>query len=189
MPKAVDLKKAEVVDRNGQLLLIKEIEVHSPSARGAATLYKVRYSDVRTGLKVEESYKGDEIVNTVILERKPVTFSYIDGDDYIFMDDQDFTQYPIRQDTIAEQLLFLTESIKGLQMLMVEDQVIALELPQTVEMTITETVPPMKAASANARTKPAHFATGLTILVPEYIQQGDKVRIHTAEKRFMGRAE
>ncbi len=189
MPKAVDLKKADVVDRNGQLLLVKDIEVHSPSARGAATLYKVRYSDVRTGLKVEEAYKGDDFITTVLLERKPVSFSYIDGEDYIFMDDEDFTQYPLHQDTISEQLLFLTESIKGLQLLMVEDQIIALELPQTVEMVITETVPPMKAASASARTKPAHFATGLTILVPEYIEQGDRVRIHTGEKRFMGRAE
>ena len=189
MPKAVDLKKADVVDRSGQLLLVKDIEVHSPSARGAATLYKVRYSDVRTGLKVEEAYKGDDFITTVLLERKPVSFSYIDGEDYIFMDDEDFTQYPLRQDTISEQLLFLTESIKGLQLLMVDDQIIALELPQTVEMVITETVPPLKGASASARTKPAHFATGLTILVPEYIEQGDRVRIHTGEKRFMGRAE
>ncbi|MBK8971010.1 MAG: elongation factor P-like protein YeiP [Hahellaceae bacterium] len=189
MPKAVDLKKADVVDRNGQLLVIKEIEVHSPSARGAATLYKVRYSDVRTGLKVEEAYKGDEIVQTVLLERKPVTFSYIDGDDYIFMDNEDYTQYPINKEVIEEQLLFLTDDIKGLQMLVVDDQIIALELPQTVEMVITETVPALKAASASARTKPAHFATGLSILVPEYLEQGQKVRIHTGEKRFMGRAD
>lgn len=189
MPKAVDLKRGEVVDRNGQLLLIKEIEVHSPSARGAATLYKVRYSDVRTGLKVEEAYKGDELVQTVQLVRRPVTFSYLDGDDYIFMDDEDYTQYPINKADLEDQLLFLTEETRGLQVLMVEDQVIALELPPSVDLEIIETVPAMKAASASARTKPAKFVTGLVVQVPEYLEQGERIRIHTAEKRYMGRAD
>ena len=66
---------------------------------------------------------------------------------------------------------------------------VALELPQVVEMEVVETPPAMKAASASARTKPATFSTGLVIQVPEYLEAGQRVRIHTAERRFMGRAE
>ena len=189
MPRASDVKRGEVVELNGQLLIIKEIEVHSPSARGAATLYKMRFSNVRTGLKYEESFKGDEIITTTLLERRPVTYSYIDGDDYVFMDSEDYSQYLLKRDDIAEHLLFITEDTHGMQVLMVDGQVIALELPQSVEMVVIETTPAMKAASASARTKPATFATGLTIQVPEYLEQGEKVRINTSEKRFMGRAD
>ncbi|WP_020409922.1 elongation factor P-like protein EfpL [Hahella ganghwensis] len=189
MPRASEIKRGEVVELNNQLLIIKDIEVHSPSARGAATLYKMRFSNVRTGLKHEETFKGDDMLTTTLLERRPVTFSYIDGDDYVFMDAEDYSQYLLKKSDIADLLLFLTEETAGLQVLMVEGQVIALELPQTVEMVVEETAPAMKAASASARTKPATFATGLTIQVPEYLEQGEKVKIHTGEKRFMGRAD
>ena len=189
MPRASELKRGEVVELNNNLLLIKEIEVHSPSARGAATLYKVRFSNVKTGLKQEESFKGDDMLTTVQLERRGVTFSYIDGDDYVFMDSEDYTQYLLKKDDIEDQLLFITEEIAGLQVLMVEGQVIALELPQTVEMVVVETSPAMKAASASARTKPAKLSTGLTIQVPEYLDEGAKIKVHTGEKRFMGRAD
>lgn len=189
MPKAVDLKRGEVVDRQGQLLLIKDIEVHSPSARGAATLYKVRFSDVRSGLKVEEAYKGDELVQTVQLQRRAVSLSYIDGEEYVFMDNEDYTQYTIPRGTIEDQLFFLTDATQGLQVLLLDDQIIALELPPSVDLEITECAPAMKAASASARTKPATFSTGLVVQVPEYLEQGERVRIHTQEKRYMGRAD
>jgi len=86
MPKANEIKKGMAVTHNGKLLLVKDIDVQSPSARGAATLYKMRFTDVRTGLKVEERFKGDEIIDAISLSRRSVTFSYIDGDEYIFMD-------------------------------------------------------------------------------------------------------
>ena len=161
MPKANELKRGDVVELNGQLLLIKDIEVNNPSARGAATLYKVRFTNVKTKLKAEERFKGDDIVNTVELTRHPVSFSYTDGDDYIFMDSEDFSQYAFKQDELEDELLFITEEIQGLQVLKVDDQVIGLELPQAVELEITETAPALKGASASARTKPAHFVTGL----------------------------
>ncbi|SRR5690554_505413 len=189
MPRANELKRGEVVELNGQLLLIKDIEVSSPSARGASTLYKVRFTNVRTGLKHEERFKGDELVTTVDMTRHPVTFSYVDGDDYIFMDAEDFSQYSFSKDALEEELQFITEEIQGLQVLKVGDELIGLELPQSVDMVIQETAPAMKAASASARTKPAKFITGLVIQVPEYLEAGEKVRIHTEERRFMGRAD
>lgn len=189
MPRANELKRGDVVELNGQLLLIKDIEVNNPSARGASTLYKVRFTNIKTRLKHEERFKGDDIVNTVEMTRHPVTFSYVDGNDYIFMDTEDFTQYSFPKDDLEDELLFITEDIQGLQILKVGDELIGLELPQAVELEIQETAPAMKAASASARTKPAKFITGLVIQVPEYLEVGEKVRIHTQEKRFMGRAD
>ncbi|MBC9130079.1 elongation factor P-like protein YeiP [Frischella sp. Ac48] len=190
MAKANEVKRGDAISYNGKLLLVKDIEVQSPSARGASTLYKMRFSDVKTGLKVEERFKGDDILDTIELSRRPVTFSYIDGDEYVFMDDEDFTPYSFKQDQIEDELLFIPEGgIPGIQVLTVDGQIIALELPQTVELQIIETNPGIKGASASARTKPAKLTTGLTVQVPEYINNGEKIKIHVVERRFMSRAD
>ena len=85
MTRASELKKSDVIEVNGTLYAIRQIEVQSPSARGAATLYRVKASAVGGGPKFEERFKGDDDVATVELQRRPVQFSYVDGDDYIFM--------------------------------------------------------------------------------------------------------
>ncbi len=188
MTKASELKRSDVLSVNGNLFVVRQIDVQSPSARGAATLYRVRASAVGGGQKYEERFKGDEDVTTVALTRHAVQLSYIDGDEYVFMDNEDFTQYPIKRDDIEDELAFITESTQGLLVLRVEDQVIGLELPAVVELDILETTPAMKAASASARTKPATLSTGLVVQVPEYIEPGERVRVNTAERRFMSRA-
>lgn len=190
MPRANEIKKGMAVSFNGKLLLVKDIDVQSPSARGASTLYKMRFTDIRTGLKVEERFKGDDIIDTISLSRRQVTFSYIDGDEYVFMDDEDYTPYVFKKEQIEEELLFIPEGgIPGIQVLTMDGQVLALELPQTLDMVITETTPGIKGASASARTKPATMSTGLVVQVPEYLSSGDKIRIHIAERRYMSRAD
>ncbi|HBS15940.1 MAG TPA: elongation factor P-like protein YeiP, partial [Alcanivorax sp.] len=139
MTRASDLKKSDVIEHNGSLFVIRQIEVNSPSARGAATLYRVRAAAVGGGPKFEERYKGDEDVPTVELLRRPVHFSYVDGDDHVFMDDEDFSQYPLKAEDIRDELPFITEGCDGLLALKVGDSVIGLELPLSVVLTITET--------------------------------------------------
>ncbi|WP_445497441.1 elongation factor P-like protein YeiP [Photorhabdus sp. SF281] len=190
MAKANEIKRGIAVSYNGKLLLVKDIDIQAPSARGASTLYKMRFTDIRTGQKVEERFKGDDIIDTISLTRRSVNLSYIDGDEYVFMDDEDFTPYHFKKEQIEEELLFIPESgLPGMQVLTIEGQVIALELPQTVDMVIEETTPGIKGASASARTKPAKMSTGLTVQVPEYISNGEKIRIHIAERRYMGRCD
>ncbi|MGC6761709.1 elongation factor P-like protein YeiP, partial [Escherichia coli] len=85
------------------------IDIQAPSARGASTLYKMRFTDIRTGQKVEERFKGDDILDTINLTRRAVSFSYIDGDEYVFMDNEDYTPYTFKKDQIEEELLFIPE--------------------------------------------------------------------------------
>ncbi|ART80756.1 elongation factor P-like protein EfpL [Oceanisphaera avium] len=189
MAKASDIKKGVVVELDGKLLMVRDIDIQTPSARGGATLYKMRFNDLKSGHKVEERFKGDEQLNLIELGRRSVVLSYIDGEEHIFMDTEDFSQYPIRSLDIADELLFIDESTTGIQALLVDGHIIGLEPPQTVEMEIIDTAPELKGASASARTKPATFASGLTIQVPEYLEIGDKVRIHTTDKRYVSRAD
>lgn len=189
MAKASEIKKGLVVELDGKLLMVRDIDMQTPSARGGATLYKMRFTDLKTGLKVEERFKGDDQVNTIELQRRNVLLSYVDGEEHIFMDHEDYSQYHINSADIADELLFLDESTIGIQALLIDGQIIGLEPPQTVEMVIADTAPELKGASASARTKPATFASGLTIQVPEYLEVGDKVRIHTTDRRYVGRAD
>ncbi len=188
MTKASELKRSDVLRANGTLYVIRQIDVQSPSARGAATLYRVKAQAVIGSGKYEERFKGDDDVDTVSLHRRQVQFSYLDGDDCVFMDSEDFTQYPLKQVDVEDEMAFITEATEGLQVLLHDDTVIGLELPQTVVLEIVETTPAMKAASASARTKPATLNTGLVVSVPEYLEVGEKVKVNTGERSYVSRA-
>ena len=188
MTKASDLKRGDVISANQSLFVIRQIDVQSPSARGAATLYRVRASGLGGGQKYEERFKGDDEVDTVTLTRRPVQYSYAEGDEHVFMDTEDFSQYPLKASDIEEDLAFITQETEGLQVLIVEGQVIALALPGIVQLDIVETAPAMKAASASARTKPATLTTGLVVQVPEYMEAGERIKVNTEERKFVSRA-
>ena len=188
MPKASELKKGFAIESNGKILLIKDIEVTTPGGRGGAKIYKLRCVDLNTGARADERYKSDDVVDTVDMFKRQVAFSYVDGEEYIFMDNEDYTQFTFKKEEIEDELLFITEEIKGLNVVLVNGTAVALELPATVELVIEETDPSIKGASAASRTKPARFSTGLTVQVPEYIAQGDRLIINTAERKYMSRA-
>ncbi|MEX2326447.1 MAG: elongation factor P-like protein YeiP, partial [Pseudomonadales bacterium] len=187
-PRASELKKGDVVDIDGVPHIVRQIESKSPSARGASTLYKVRLNNLVNGQKLDESLKGDVMLAEADCQRVPVQFSYRDGEQFVFMNTEDFSQYSLDAQTLDGQLEYLTDGLDGMTALVVEDKLVALDLPQSVVMEIVETAPAIKGASANARTKPATVATGLTVQVPEYIEQGEAIKINTTNGKFMSRA-
>ncbi len=188
MTRAGDVRKNDVICIQGVLYVIRQIDVQSPSARGAATLYRIRAAAVPGGQKFEKRFKGEEELETVALNRCSVQFSYLDGENAVFMDQENFSQCLLPLAQLEEQMPLLNEDTSGLLMMLVEDQPIGLELPAMVELDVVETAPAMKAASASARTKPATLSTGLVIQVPEYIECGERVRVSTLERRFASRA-
>lgn len=188
MPKASDIKKGSAIELNGKVFFVKEISKLTPSGRAGASLYRMRMYDVATGLKADESFKADEVIALADFSRRSATFSYIDGNEYIFMDAEDYTPYTFNKESIEEELLFITEETQGIQVLIVNEAPVAIELPSSVDLVIVETDPSIKGASASARTKPATLTTGLTVQVPEYIANGEKIKVNTSEHKFMSRA-
>jgi len=189
MPKASEIKKNAVVEHNAKVYRVKDISKLTPSGRAGASLYRMRMYDVATGAKADESFKAEEILNFANFSRHAVTFSYVDGDEYVFMDSEDYTPYNLHKDSIGEELLFINEETQGLEVLTVDDSPVAIELPSSVDLVIVETDPSIKGASASARTKPATLSTGLVVQVPEYIANGDKIKVNTTEQKFMSRAD
>ena len=188
MPKASELKKGEVVEYKGAPHIIKHIDVKSPSSRGAVTLYKIRMNHIKTRQKIDLSLKGDELLPAVNFERRKMTYSYHDGQSLVFMDDEDYSQHLLGEEDLGDDRLYLVDNLDAIIGLFVEDGLIGIELPQSVVMAIADTTPGIKGASASARTKPATFATGLVIQVPEYLEPGELVKINTEDGRFMSRA-
>ncbi|AIV06038.1 MULTISPECIES: elongation factor P-like protein EfpL [Vibrio] len=188
MPKASEIKKGFAIESNGKTLLVKDIEVTTPGGRGGAKIYKMRCTDLNTGARVDERYKSDDVVETVEMNKRAVVYSYADGDEHIFMDNEDYSQYTFKHNEVEDDMLFINEDTQGIHIILVNGAAVGIELPSSVELVIEETDPSIKGASASARTKPARFASGLVIQVPEYIATGDRVIINTTERKYMSRA-
>ena len=104
------------------------------------------------------------------------------------MDLEDYSQYAIGEASLENQLEYLTDGLEGITALLVEGNLVAIDLPQSVVIDITDSSPGIKGATASARTKPATLSTGLVVQVPEYIEQGEKVKVNTTNGKFMSRA-
>jgi elongation factor P len=103
------------------------------------------------------------------------------------MNTEDYSQYGLSTSSLDGQLEYLYEGLEGLTALLVEGDIAAIDLPQSVVLEIIETAPSIKGATASSRTKPATLATGLVIQVPEYVGQGESVKVNTSNGKFMSR--
>lgn len=188
MPKASEVKKNTAINYNGGVYIIRDIERSVPQGRAGGSLYRMRMYDVVTGAKVDETFKDVDMLELADLLRRQSMFSYADGDELVFMDNEDYTPYNLHKDSIEEQLPFINENTQGIQVILINGNPVGLDLPSSVDLEIVETDPSIKGASATSRTKPAKLSTGLVIQVPEYISTGDVVKVNTEEKKFMSRA-
>lgn len=189
MPKASEIKKNAAIEYNNSTYIVRDIDRSVPQGRAGGSLYRMRMYDIVTGSKIDETFKDSEMLNLADLIRRAASFSYIDGDEYVFLDSEDYTPYNLNKESIADEILFINESTEGIQVIIVNDMPVALDLPTNVELEVTETDPSIKGASATSRTKPAILSTGLTIAVPEHISTGDKIKINVQERKFSGRAD
>ena len=188
MIKACDLKKSSIVKIDGAPCMVDTIQVQSPSARGGATLYKVRFRNIATKQKIDKSLKGDAIFEEADFERRDIQFLYSDPKGYAFMDLEDYSQFELNTDDLGEQVGFLSDGLEGIKSLMSDGRVLGIELPPVVVLEISETGPSMRSASATARTKPATLVTGQVINVPEYLETGEIVKVDTRTAEFISRA-
>lgn len=188
MPKASEIKKNQAIEYDGRVYFVKDIERSVPQGRAGGSLYRMRMYDVVTNAKLDETFKDSDMLNLADLVRRTAAFSYSDGDEYVFMDTEDYTQYSMNREAIADELLFITEDTQGVMVILLNDAPVAIDLPPTVDLEIAETDPSVKGGSATARTKPATLTTGLVVQVPEHISTGDRIKINVEERRFLGRA-
>lgn len=188
MPLAKEIKTGSVVVNDGAPVIIEGINVQSPSARGAATLYKFRARNVITRQKIDITLKGTDSLPEADFSKRPVTMMFIDTTHVHLMDSESYNQYELLLEDVSEQIPYITEGLEGMRAMIYNDGCVGLEIPATVELTITQCDPSVKGNSATSRNKPATLETNLVVQVPEYIKEGERIKVDTRTGEFLSRA-
>jgi len=185
---AKEIKRGAIVNYNESPCMIETISVQSPSARGAATYYKYRARNLMTKQKVDITLKGTESLDEADFQRRSVKYLYADGSSLIFMDNDNYEQYPLPKADIEDETQYLTEDLEGVSLLIYNDQPVGIQVPTTVELKVTQCDPGVKGNSATSRTKPATLETGLIVQVPEYLSQDEIIKVDTRTGQYLSRA-
>ncbi|WP_333678262.1 elongation factor P-like protein YeiP [Dyella sp.] len=185
--KASDVKKGNVVEHEGTVYQVRDIERSSPTARGGNVTFRFTLYSIPGGRKFDLSLRADDDLKEMDLVRRAANFSYMDGDAYVFMDNEDYTQYTLGPELIGDNAGYIVESVEGYYVQVIDDAPVGLQVPTSVLLTVVDTAPELKGASATKRTKPAKLNTGIEIQVPEYITTDEKVWVNTLSGEFAGR--
>ncbi len=185
MATTADFRNGMVLDLEGALWAIAYFQHVKPGKGGAFVRTKLK--NVLTGQVVEKTFRAGEKVTDVRLERRPVQFSYSDGNLYHFMDLQTFEMIPISAGVIGDdQLQYLKENMEC-EGLVHDGNVISVELPFFVELEVVETDPGIRGDTAQGGTKPARLETGAVVQVPLFIDVGDVVKVDRREDKYLTR--
>jgi elongation factor P len=185
---AKDIKTGAILNYNDAPCIIETINVQSPSARGAATLYKYRARNLVTKQKVDIVLKGGDSLPEANFEKREIKYMYADATHVHFLDQQDYNQYSLTHVEVEQEAKFLTEDLEGMWALIYNDQCVGIQLPTAVELKITQCDPGVKGNSATGRTKPATLQTGHVVQVPEYMSEGEMVKVDTRDGQYLSRA-
>lgn len=186
--KAYDIKRGVVLEHEGKIWQVKDVERSAPQGRGGNTTYRVIMYSVPGNVKLDISLRAEDDMHEVELTRRAATFSYMDGEAYVFLDTEDFTPYTLDPDLVGDHAGYITEGLEECYVRLLDDAPIGLQLPPNVVLEVVETAPELKGATATKRPKPAKLNTGLEIMVPEYIVNGEKILVSTTTGEFAGRA-
>jgi elongation factor P len=185
---ANDLKRKLYILVDGQPYVVLEVTFASPSARGASTMVKARIRNLLNGLVQDKNFKTGEKFDEPDVEKVPAAFLYASGEEYHFMDNASYDQFMLTTAKLGEQKFYLKDGME-MQALKYNGEVVSLELPVVVELSVTETEPGIKGTSSSGRsTKKAVLETGLEAQVPLYIEPGTIVRVNTQTGEVTGRA-
>ncbi|WP_007027512.1 elongation factor P [Saccharomonospora iraqiensis] len=180
-----DLKNGMVLNLDGQLWSVVTFQHVKPGKGGA--FVRTTLKNVTSGKVVDRTFNAGTKVDTATVDRRQMTYLYNDGSDYIFMDGETFDQLEISGDLVGEGAKFLLENT-DVQIAMHEGKPLYVELPTTVELTITETAPGLQGDRSTGGTKPATVETGGEVQVPLFVGNGEKIKIDTRDGRYLGRA-
>ncbi len=180
-----DFRNGMVLDIDGQLFQLVYFQHVKPGKGGAFVRSKLK--NVKTGAVIDRTWNAGERVKDVRLERRPVQYSYGDGNVYHFMDMETFDDIPINGDVIGDdQLKYLKEGMEC-SGLVHDGVVLSIELPFFIELEIVETDPGLRGDTASGGTKPAKLETGAVVQVPLFVETGAKIKVDRREDKYLER--
>jgi len=182
---ATQMRPGMVIKHNNDLHTVFAVEHRTPGNLRAFIQAKLR--NVRTNAMFEHRFRSGDPIERVIVDEIPMEFLYSDGDDYYFMNMENYEQTLLKRETLGDAVEYLTPNLE-IKVSFHDGKAVGIELPGVVELTILETEPGIKSATASSVTKPAKTETGLVVYVPPFINEGEKIRVDTAEGAYLSRA-
>ena len=180
-----DLKNGMTLDIEGQLWTVVEFQ-HVKPGKGPAFV-RTKLKQVMTGKVVDKTFNAGVKVEVAILEKREMNFLYKEGDDYVFMDNENFDQMTISAATVGEAANFMLENTEAIVAIH-ENNPLYIELPASVELLVTYTEPGLQGDRSSGGTKPATVETGIEVQVPLFIKQDEKILVDTRDGSYQGRA-
>ena len=187
---AQEVRVGNVVMVDGQPLVVQRADYGAPSAgRSGRTgaVMKLKFRNLLTGGNSETIYRADDKLETTILETKEVTFSYENGDMYVFMDEE-YNQYELSKDDIEDLLKYLEDQMPC-EVTFYEDKPISVMAPARIVREVVYTEPAVRGDTANKVMKPARISSGHEISVPAFVEVGDKIEIDTRTDEYLSRTK
>lgn len=185
MASPTEVRKGKVINYQNNPHLVLDVQ-HRTQGRQAGFM-QVTMRNLNSGASTNTKIRTTDSVEILHTDMIKLEFSYIDGDEYHFMDPETFEDIQLDASIIADNKDFLVEN-QCYSILHVDDRPISIELPASIEMRVTESAEGVKGDTASNVQKPATLETGLTIQVPLFIKEGELVRVSTSERTYMGRA-
>jgi elongation factor P len=182
---ATQMRPGMIIKHNNDLHLVFSVEHRTPGNLRAFIQAKLR--NLRTGAMFEHRFRSGDAIEKITVDEVKMEFLYNDGDDYYFMDTTTYEQTNLKRDTLGDAVEYLTANLQ-ITVEFFDGKAVGIELPQTVELTVVETEPGLKSATASSVTKPAKTETGLVVQVPPFINEGDKIKVDTSEGAYLSRA-
>jgi elongation factor P len=182
---ATQMRPGMVIKHNNELHSVFSVEHRTPGNLRAFIQAKLR--NLSTGAMFVHRFRSGDAIEKVNVDEIKMEFLYNDGDDYYFMDTENYEQTQLKRDTLGDAVEYLTPNLL-ISIEFFDGKPVGVELPQTVELTVVETEPGLKSATASSVTKPAKTETGLVVQVPPFINEGEKIRVDTAEGTYLSRA-
>ena len=180
-----DLKTGMTLEIDTNLLQVVDFQHVKPGKGPAFVRTTLRNS--RTGAVVDKTFRAGEKVERAMIDRREMQYLYRDGGSYVFMDNQSYDQINVTPETLGDAANYLIETNTA-NMMMFGTEIIGIDLPAAVQLTITETEPGVQGDRVSGATKPATLETGLVINVPLFIEPGEMVKVDTRSGDYLGRA-
>jgi elongation factor P len=182
---ATQLRPGMIIKHNNDLHSVFSVEHRTPGNLRAFIQAKLR--NLRTGAMFEHRFRSPDPIEKITVDEIQMEYLYQDGDDYYFMNTENYEQIHLNKGTLGDSVDYLTPNLQ-IQVEFFDGKAVGIELPQTVELTIIETEPGLKSATASSVTKPAKTETGLVVQVPPFINEGERIKVDTAEGVYLSRA-
>ena len=181
-----DFRTGLTIEYEGNVYQIVEFQHVKPGKGGA--FVRSRLKNLMTGATTEKTWRAGEKMEAALVERRTVEFLYRDGDDLVFMDMSDYEQMTLPATQVGDAVNFLKENTP-VQLVQWKGQLLNIELPHTMELTVTQTDPGLRGDTAQGGNKPATLETGAVVTVPLFVNQGEMIRVDTRTGQYIERVK